>query len=110
MAQHFAKSATVTTTCPQCNAEHHWNWEEAFEKFGFDDGDGLVMTGSVVAVLRAAGYTVKTTTWGMHNTLITSIKKDRREQIPPWINVGYDNPRDYLPAEIVAVLDGGDYG
>ena len=35
-----------------------WSWEEAFDKFGFEDGDGLVMTDVVAAVLQDAGYSV----------------------------------------------------
>ena len=28
--------------------EHiYWEWEDAFDKFGFEDGDGLVMTHKV---------------------------------------------------------------
>lgn len=35
-----------------------WSWTEAFDKFGFDDGDGLVMTWHVADVLNAAGFQV----------------------------------------------------
>jgi hypothetical protein len=44
--------------CPTCNTDHDWSWDEAFNKFGFGDGDGLVMTNQVADALRAAGYTV----------------------------------------------------
>ncbi len=83
-----------------------WSWEEAFDKFGFDDGDGLVMTDTVVRVLTDAGYTVTAEPWGSHNVVIFSIKDaSGAEQIPTDINLGYDEPRDYLPEAIVTLLD-----
>ena len=94
--------------CPRCANCQTWSWEEAFDKFGFNDGDGLVMTSAVVSVLRSAGYAVKKVRWGVHNTIITSIKKKRRQLIPETTNVGYDKPRDYLPADVVDLLDDAD--
>jgi hypothetical protein len=83
-----------------------WSWEEAFDKFGFDDGDGPVMTDVVVAVLQDAGYRVTAETWGSHNVVIFSIKDaNGAEQIPSDINLGYDEPRDYLPEAVIALLD-----
>ena len=46
------------TKCPQCGGAYPWSWEDAFEKFGFGDGEGVVMTEVVADVLRTAGYTV----------------------------------------------------
>lgn len=85
-----------------------WRWEEAFDKFGFSDGDGQNETGQVECVLSDAGYEVKMDAWGLHNDVIVSIKKDGQEQIPhddPKIAFGYTDPREYLPAEIIALLD-----
>lgn len=93
------------TTCPTCLHEHTWSWEEAFDKFGFEDGDGLVMTGAVAQALRRGGYTVSTEKWGLHNVVIVSLQRDGVEQIPERINLGYDDPRAYLPPAIVALLD-----
>lgn len=94
------------TTCPNCGTTCHWHWEEAFSKFGFGDGDGLVMTEYVAAALRQAGYAVITEPWGCHNVTIASIEGDGAELIPfDDINFGYDDPRDYLPAAIIAILD-----
>ena len=42
------------STCPKCLSTIDWSWEEAFDKFGFGDGDGLVMTDTVAAALRRA--------------------------------------------------------
>jgi len=94
-----------TTYCPHCNHDHHWTWEEAFDKFGFGDGDGLVMTEHVAEAIRAAGYTVTTVVWGMHNVIIRSIKRDEVELIPDTAELGYGDPRTYLPDDIVTLLD-----
>lgn len=96
-----------STTCKTC---HHttltWSWTEAFDKFGFDDGDGQVVTETVADVLRAAGYVVSVEPWGWHNVVITSIMKDGVEQIPTQgISFGYDAPRSYLPDDIITLLD-----
>ena len=82
-----------------------WTWEEAFDKFGFDDGDGLVLTYRVAAALESQNYDVEYGAWGMHNTIIRSIKKDGVEVIPTAVDLGYDDPRDYLPTDIVQYLD-----
>lgn len=91
--------------CPTCGISHEWCWEEAFDKFGFGDGDGLVMTNTVAAALRDKGYRVEVLRWGIHNDIITSIARDAVSWIPQTANVGYDNPRHYLPQHITALLD-----
>lgn len=94
--------------CDTCGSQVVWSWTEAFEKFGFGDGDGLIETWQVEDVLTAAGYEVNVEGWGFHNTVIVSIKKDGTEQIPydrPGFTFGYDDPRSYLPPEIVTLLD-----
>ena len=94
------------TICPACCEPHSWSWEEAFDKFGFGDGDGIVMTEHVAQALRTRGYTVTTEPWGMHNVTIRSIlTKKGNELIPDGINYGYDDPRDYLPKRIIKILD-----
>ena len=52
-------------TCDCCGGEIAWNWAEAFEKFGFNDGDGQIMTHVVRDVLTEAGFTVQDTQWGL---------------------------------------------
>ena len=94
-----------SVTCPHCSAVHSWNWEEAFDKFGFDDGDGIVMTGVVAGVLRRAGYVVTTHEWGMHNVVITGIDKDGVSLIPETAAIGTDEPRKYLPQDVIDLLD-----
>ena len=83
-----------------------WSWQEAFDKFGFEDGDGLVMTDVVEAVLWDAGYSVTAEPWDSHNVVISSIKDATgNELIPSTVSIGYDDPRSYLPKTIVALLD-----
>ena len=82
-----------------------WTWEEAFNKFGFHDGDGLVFTDEVCLVLSDAGFDPVSQTLGLHNTVIISIKENGKELIPDDANVGYDDPRRYLPETIIDLLD-----
>ncbi len=98
----------VCTTCIACGNALHWDWTEAFAKFGFNDGDGQIETWQVEDVLIAAGYEVMTDNWGCHNTLITSVRRDGEELIPlsdPAYRFGYDDPRRYFPDDLVALLD-----
>lgn len=95
------------TECPGCHSSFRWDWEEAFYKFGFGDGDGIVMTEAVANLLRESGYDVMTHRRGLHNTVIASIKHGDVELIPQdGIQFGYDDPRDYLPEAIISLLDG----
>ena len=62
----------------------------------------------MAGVLEDVGYDVQITHWGLHNHVINSIKKEGIEYIPDHqsgYTLGYDNPRDYLPKEIVDLLD-----
>ena len=96
------------STCDRCGGVNlYWRWEEAFDKFGFGDGDGdgQVMTHVVADVLRTADYVVSSEPWGLHNITICSIKRDGVELIPEHTNVGYGDPRKYLPKHIVRLLD-----
>jgi len=95
----------TTTTCENCGHAYHWDWEDAFDKFGFGDGDGQIETWRVQAALECAGYTVEEMSWGCHNTIIRSIKQDGNEQIPEEAKLGYDDPRDFLPRKIISLLD-----
>lgn len=92
--------------CTTCAKQHYWRWEEAFDKFGFGDGDGQVETENIAEILRKAGYEVETERWGCHNVVIISITLNGIECIPEDAVLGYDQPREYLPKEIVDILDG----
>lgn len=84
-----------------------WEWEEAFNKFGFDDGDGPNFTNEVVMFINYLGYLAEPENWGIHNYMIMSIlDKDGNELMDEnKIRIGYDDPRDYLPPELVSKLD-----
>ena len=81
-----------------------WSWEEAFDKFGFGDGDSMVMTHEVERALEELGYTVGSETWGCHNTIVTHLSKDGKDLLEG-VTVGYDDPRMYLPDDLVEALD-----
>lgn len=99
-------------------SEIEWTWEEAFYKFGFGDGDGPNFTDVVIGVLDDLGYQAEAERWGMHNYMIQRLEKD--DEIIFWNGcdfnmglregkhdavIGYDDPRDYLPEDIVKHLD-----
>lgn len=97
-----------SSKCECCGGTYQWKWEEAFEKFGFGDGEGQVETYAVEVVLTDAGYKVNAEPWGIHNVVIQSIRKDGREFMPDEdseFEVGYADPHDYLPPEIIELLD-----
>lgn len=97
------------STCHCCGGDCQWHWEEAFEKFGFNDGDGNVETENVVEVLSSAGYEVESRQWGLHNVIIVSlIDREGRQLLPidhPTLVLGYDDPRTYLPQAVIDLLD-----
>ena len=66
--------------CEACG--NSYNWNEAFSKFGFDDGDGDIKTPLIAQALEDAGYHVKYSRWSPHNTLIHSIIRDEIEFMP----------------------------
>lgn len=92
--------------CENCGGHYAWDWEEAFAKFGFGNGQRQVETWQVEEALTAAGYAVTVEDWGCHNRLIVSIRKGGRELIPyDTLGFGYVSPRRYLPNAIVSLLD-----
>lgn len=91
--------------CLNCGGRYEWRWEEAFEKYGFQDGNGQVETWQVKSVLVEAGYEVAVEDWGRHNTVIVAIKGDGCELLAENFSYERDNPRDCLPQHIVDLLD-----
>ena len=94
--------------CYCCGQDYIWSWTEAFDKFGFGDGDSQIETNQVADALKEAGYETEQRMWGMHNEIITSIKRDGKELLPvndPKFRLGYDDPREYLPKDIIELLD-----
>lgn len=83
-----------------------WVWEDAFDTFGFNDGDGIIHTHEVARAIAELGYIATQLQLDMHNTVITSIADiSGTELIGPDVRIGYQNPRDYLPSPIVTHLD-----
>jgi len=87
-----------------------WGWEEAFYKFGFGDGDGPNFTEEVANFLMGEGYDVDCRTWGMHNYMIMDIKRDGVSIMPDeaehsTFQVGYSDPREWLPKDLIKKLD-----
>jgi len=102
-------------TCPDCSEETEdelrkdecccqcWDWREAFEKRGFDDGGNLFNGTDLVAdVIRAAGFMVECGQ-AMHNYMIYQIEKDGLEIYPECTNNFANNasPSEFLPPEVL---------
>lgn len=83
-----------------------WTWEEAFQKFGFNDGNNS-QTFRVQAALGDAGYASHEVS-GVHNTYIVWLGK---ETVEVWNAEGFSDTGDdaqlraTLPPEVVALLD-----
>ncbi len=92
--------------CKHCGNCYHW--KDAFSKFGYNDGDGIIKTPLIAQAVENAGYQVKFSRWSPHNTIIYSIKRDGIEYMPnknPNYLIGYDDPQEYLPIDILALLN-----
>lgn len=82
-----------------------WSWDEAFDKFGFGDGDGLNFTSDVVAFLETLGYECECS-GGMHNWMIDSVTKEgQTTEFGGSTEKDEDNPRKLLPTAVVKALD-----
>tara|TARA_A100001037_G_C14800375_1_gene478629 strand:- start:218 stop:526 length:309 start_codon:yes stop_codon:yes gene_type:complete len=88
------------------NITYGTNWCEAFAKFGNADGDDPDAernTERVADVIRKLGYVCKV--WGgIHNVMIVSIIDADGVDIIEEESVGYDDPRRYLPQDILDQL------
>jgi hypothetical protein len=98
-----------------------WEWVDAFDKFGFGDGDGANFTDDVAAFINSKGYECDCETWGIHNYMIKDITAHDPEtdecgasimtypeghpKFGEEVKYGYDNPREWLPKWLVEKLD-----
>ncbi len=80
-----------------------WNWEEAFNKFGFGDGDDWNGTHIIFDFMEGLGFkNIEPDTWGMHNYMIFSMKDKKGKK---YEFDGYEDPRKILPRSVVKKLD-----
>ena len=56
----------------------NWDWEDAFSKFGFNDGDGWNGTYLVSEFIETLGYETCCGCWGLPNYLIMAILKEKK--------------------------------
>ena len=86
-----------------------WEWEEAFDKFGFGDGDGWNGTDIVGDFIESLGYDAYRDYWGIHNYMIMKLTVRCGpiliSIIPEHVDIGYDNPNDYLPRGLIKELE-----
>ena len=86
-----------------------WEWEEAFDKFGFGDGDGWNGTDIVADFIESLGYETERDVWGIHNYVIMDVTVKCGpiyiSILPDHISRGYDNPHGYLPRDLVQQLE-----
>ena len=86
-----------------------WEWEEAFDKFGFGDGDGWNGTEIVADFIESLGYGVVCDQWGIHNYMIMDLTvwcgPIYISILPDHISRGDDNPHGYLPRDLVQQLE-----
>jgi hypothetical protein len=83
-------------------------WVDAFDKYGYEDGDGTIHTPAIAEFLESKGYQVEYESYGHHNTIITELIDPNGKlvvRIGEGGYKGYEDPRGYLPAKLVEMLD-----
>tara|TARA_R110002012_G_scaffold19113_3_gene69436 strand:- start:3731 stop:4015 length:285 start_codon:yes stop_codon:yes gene_type:complete len=81
----------------------HWEWEEAFNKFGFGDGDGWNGTHLVEEFLLNIGCKeVECNAWGIHNYMIFRIVDEDGKE---YEFDGYEDSYNILPESIIKKLN-----
>ena len=85
----------------------NWSWMEAFDKFGFGDGDGWNGTDLVQDELENLGYEVECDTIGIHNWAIVRLKRGDfdHEFLGYPLENDDDNPVKVLPADVLKALN-----
>ena len=80
-----------------------WYWDEAFCKFGFDDGDGPRHTYEVITFIDSnTEYRAHQRMSSIHNEWITEIEDKDGNEIEC---DGYTDPRDILPQDLLIALN-----
>ena len=83
-----------------------WIWEEAFQRYGFNDGNNSE-TWRVMEALEGEGY-VGDEVSGVHNTYICGLRKETGEVWNDGLCEDVNDSaqlRASLPSEVVALLD-----
>lgn len=88
--------------CNQCQGTYNWHWQEAF--FKISCWSLKSNTCCVESLLARAGYRVHIA-GGRKRNVIRYIKMNGIDQIPTNARIGHNNPQEYLPPEIVTILD-----
>tara|TARA_R110000823_G_scaffold285359_1_gene403793 strand:+ start:513 stop:989 length:477 start_codon:yes stop_codon:yes gene_type:complete len=83
----------------------YWEWEEAFDIFGFGDGGGPNFTDVIRDFLTDLGWVARTQILGWHNERIYYLEGPNGEKPMDEHERGYDCPREYLPIELIQALD-----
>lgn len=78
-----------------------WDWRDAFDKFGFGDGDSWNGTGYVREFLEGLGWTLNEAQYGAHNWMIFKMTKGDVVIEAD----GYKQPEEFLPQELIDALD-----
>jgi hypothetical protein len=84
-----------------------WTFEDAFNKFGFNDGGSYHAGGFVVYVadsIKDLGYIVVYGQWGSHNTVIVDIIRPHPGVEPATYNFDDDKEFENMTQEAVAAL------
>lgn len=96
----FNPQGRSSVECHHCRTLHFWHWKTAFK---YCESQILAQTETVAEVLQAAGYELKFDD-SYEPAVIDSMMLDGNELLPEQGLRG-DDPRAYLPAEVVSLLD-----
>ena len=81
----------------------YWEWEDAFQKFGFGDGDCPCHTQDIIGLLEGTGWECSYVD-GIHNQhIFEMVRGDIKIEFD-----GYEDNsviRNRLPADVVTALD-----
>lgn len=85
---------------------YDWSWTEAFNKYGFNEGETDTYTFEVSDFLADLGYIIETTS-GIHNTYISSLRSPTGVELLAVnkFNVGIDDAEEQLPDVLVDALN-----
>jgi hypothetical protein len=83
----------------------YWFWQDGFDRHGYGDGDGPIMTDTVVEVLKRAGYAPTVYRDGMHNEYIYQMTGPDAVELVDLEKPYGAEPETYLPQAVRDLLD-----